>query len=224
MVASQPRDAMDIALAHLSSLGFAPKTIVDSGAAVGSWSIKASAYFPGAQFYLFEPLVENERYLKPLYQSDSRFHYFLTALGAQAGESSIYVHPDHDGSSVLIWDGQEIERRRAIPMTTLDQMIEAELVKAPDLMKLDVQGYELEVMKGARRALESAQIFIVEVNLYEFSHGCPRVHDVITFFAAHNFYLFDVAGMLRRPYDNSLAQMDLVFLSASSPLASNRWN
>jgi FkbM family methyltransferase len=224
MVASLSRDAMEDALAHLASLGFAPGVIADVGASNGSWSIRASRHFPAAQFYLFEPLRENERPLAQLAASDARFHYFLTALGAETGESTIYATPDRDGSSILYWDGQDDARRRAIPITTLDALIGEGRVAPPDLVKIDVQGFELEVLKGAAIALKSAQALIIEVSLYEFLHQTPRAHEVIAFLAARDFYLFDVAGMLRRPYDNSLGQMDLVFAAAASPIAaSKRW-
>src|SRR5947209_2575453 len=93
------RDEMDRALAHLASRNFAPKNVADIGASTGSWSIKASEHFPGAQFFLFEPLSENEHYLKALQDHDPRFRYFLTAIGAEPGESTIFVTPDREGVS-----------------------------------------------------------------------------------------------------------------------------
>ena len=48
--------------------------------------------------------------------------------------------------------------------------------------------------------------------------------EVITFMADRGVFLFDVAGSLRRPLENDLAQLELVFVSASSPMvSSNRW-
>ncbi len=218
-------DYMDSALAHLAKRNFAPLHVFDVGASNGSWSIKASGYFGSAQFHLFDPLLENEPALKLLCERDTRFHYRLTALGAEPGEVQMNVTPDHDASSLLRWDGEDPARRRTIPVATLDQLMDRGDLPEPGLVKIDVQGFELEVLKGARRALETAEVFIVEVNLYEFMHKCPRVHDVVAFFAERRYYLFDIAGMLRRPFDENLAQMDLVFASASSPLAnSSRWN
>src|SRR5262249_55032948 len=164
-----------------ASRDFRPKNIADIGASTGSWSIKASAYFPGAEFFLFEPLIENRHYLEALHKGDPRFRYFQVALGAAPGESTMFVAPDRDGSSVLFWHGQDTNARRTIPVTTLGTLIAVGEVPSPDLVKIDVQGFELEVVKGASAALHSAQAFIVEVNLYEFMHQCPRVHEVIAF-------------------------------------------
>jgi hypothetical protein len=71
---------------------------------------------------------------------------------------------------------------------------------------------------------ETAEAFIVEVNMFRFMEKCPRTDEVVNYFSQRNFRLFDVAGMLRRPFENDLGQMDLVFVSDRSPLsASTRW-
>ena len=62
------------------------------------------------------------------------------------------------------------------------------------------------------------------MNLFVFMPGCPRVHEIIQFMADRGYYLFDLAGSLRRPFEDDLGQLDLVMVSARSPLiASSRW-
>ena len=83
---------------------------------------------------------------------------------------------------------------------------------------------ELEVLQGACRSFGKTDVFIVEVNLFTFMPECPRVHEIIGFFADRDYYLFDLAGSLRRPYEDDLGQLDLVMVRKGSPLiASNRW-
>src|SRR5262249_5536298 len=124
MTAPAP-DYMNSALAHLARRNFRPAAIADVGASTGSWSIAASPYFPGARFYLFEPLAENLDYLKALRKGDARFQFFETALGAECRDDSLFVTPDRDGSSILTWDGQDAAGRRRIQITTLDSWIES---------------------------------------------------------------------------------------------------
>ncbi len=217
-------DDMDRALQHLSWKRFQPKVLLDVGAAKGSWSLRAAQVWPGARFYMIDPLTENENYLKVLSEKDTRFHYLQTAVGDAVSDLVMNVTPDYDGSSLLSWAGEDPNRQRRISVTTLDQLMAEGRLAPPNLVKIDVQGFELKVLKGAQRIFESAEIFIVEVNLYEFMRGCPRVHELVAFFAERGFYLFDIAGTLRRPFDNNLAQMDLVLASSASTLAdSNRW-
>ncbi len=217
-------DDMDRAFQHLSWKQFRPNVVLDVGAAKGSWSLRAAQVWPGAQYYMIDPLTENEKYLKGLSETDTRFHYLQTAVGDEVSDLVMNVTPDHDGSSLLSWAGEDPNRQRRIPVTTLDHLIADGKLAQPELVKIDVQGFELKVLKGGERVFQSAEVFIVEVNLYEFMRGCPRVHEIVAFFAERGFYLFDIAGTLRRPFDNNLAQMDLVLASSASMLAdSNRW-
>jgi hypothetical protein len=91
-------------------------------------------------------------------------------------------------------------------------------------MKLDVQGAELRVLAGAGRLLTTTELLILEVSLYRFLAGAPIFHEVVAFMAERGFAVFDVAGLLRRPLDGSLAQVDLCFAREDGMLrASQRW-
>ncbi|HNO94461.1 MAG TPA: hypothetical protein PKJ84_09830, partial [Anaerolineales bacterium] len=83
---------------------------------------------------------------------------------------------------------------------------------------------ELEVLKGAKSLMQHTEIFILEASLYPFMEGVPMAHELITFMADHQYYLYDVAGWMRRPYDGALGQLDLVFARESGFLRqSNAW-
>jgi hypothetical protein len=109
-------------------------------------------------------------------------------------------------------------------MTTLDAITRRTHFERPDFLKLDVQGYELEVLKGAEQVLDSVEAVMLEVNLIEVYQGSPPVHEVVAYMAARGFRVYDVCTFFRRPYDNALWQMDMIFVRATSPLmASTRW-
>lgn len=216
---------MDRALRHLARRGFNPGVLLDVGAGKGWWSVRAAAYFPQARLFMLDPLAEHEPYLKLLPERDPRFHFLRAAAGDQAGDFTMNLTQELEASSLLSWAGEDPSRQRRIPVTTLDQLMRDGQIAPPDLVKVDVQGFELRVLNGAQQVLQSTEVFIIEVNLYEFMRGCPRVHEIVSFFAKREFYLFDIAGMLRRPFGNDLAQMDLVFVSSRSILGStNRWS
>lgn len=227
--ASLPRgwhhlDLMGDALEHLREKGLAPRAVLDVGAAQGAWSEKAAEIFPEARFHMFDPLTENEPLLRSLCQRDARFDYTLTALGARPDTLTINVSQDLQGSSLLEFPGQDSAHQRKVPVDTVDRLIAEGRVPMPELVKLDVQGFELEVMAGARSLLGPVTAFVVEVSLFEFMPRCPLAPEVVSFFVQHGYRLFDLAGLLRRPHQNDLGQMDLVFVSASSPMvADRRW-
>ena len=109
-------------------------------------------------------------------------------------------------------------------MRTLDQVVEGTQFAAPDFLKLDVQGFELAVLRGGLRALQSAEAALLEVNLMETYKGAPLLNETVTFMEDHGMLAYDFCTFYRRPLDNALWQVDMVFVRKDSPLrASQRW-
>jgi len=134
------------------------------------------------------------------------------------------ITKDFDGSSLLPFPAPDPKRQRQIQVQRIDDLLAEGKLKAPDLVKLDVQGFELNVMDGGQRMFETAEVFIIEVSVFRFMENCPRVDEVVRYMADRKFIFFDIAGMLRRPFENDMGQMDIVFVSEKSPLVgSNRW-
>jgi FkbM family methyltransferase len=215
-------DKMADALAHLVHKNFHPQVVLDIGAAKGYWSRSASACWSNAEFFMIDPLTESEASLKRIC-ADKRFNYVLTAVGATPGEHLMNITPDLDGSSLLEFPSPSLQR--LVPVETVDRLLTSGQLKPPQLVKLDVQGFELKVLDGGRTLFESTEVFIIEASLFQFMPDCPRVHDVISYMAKNGYQMFDLAGILRRPLDNDLGQIDIVFVKNDSPMiASNRWS
>ncbi len=106
-------------------------------------------------------------------------------------------------------------------MRTLDAMTQGTRFREPDLIKLDVQGYELEILKGGRETLRSAQAVLMEVNLLPIYRGAPLLQEAVDFLGAAGFRAYDFSGMIRRPLDGALWQADVVFVRSNSPLVSS---
>jgi FkbM family methyltransferase len=217
-------DEMDQALEHLQAKGFNPGVVLDVGAAKGYWSLRAAWRWKQARFFMIDPLVESEPALKEITRKDPRFAYALCAVGARRGQVVMNVTPDFDGSSALDYPGADPTRQRTIPLETIDHLLAEGTLAPPDLVKIDVQGFEMQVLEGGERLFQTAQVFIIETNLYRFMPECPLLHEVVAYMAQRGFRVFDLAGQLRRPFENDLAQIDVVFVSETSSLvASNRW-
>ena len=195
----------EAALQRLKSLGFNPSTVIDVGANVGEWTRMCKRLWPRASFLMIEPLPQCEG---PLGRLVAEFHdvrYQRALLGA-SGRSAVPFHCCDTASSVL----EEYEAEHPtidVPMTTLD-----DCSAGAQLLKLDVQGYELEILKGGPRALSSAEVVILEGNLLDLHIGVPLVHEVLRFMAEYSFVLYDTGDCYRRPLDQALWCMDLVFV------------
>jgi FkbM family methyltransferase len=224
LVETRPETEMMRALRHLNEKKLQPRAVLDIGAGKGYWSILAGGYFKEAKFYLLDPLTENEPDLRRLCEEDSRQHYILTGVGEEPGDRKIHVAADPDSSTMLLFPGDDDGRLRTLSVTTVDRLLEEGRIEPPDLVKIDVQGMELQVLRGSQKLFEHTAVFIIEVNLYVFMPGCPRVHEIVQFMADRGYTLFDLAGSLRRPFEDDLGQLDLVLVAEKSPLiASSRW-
>lgn len=200
---------------HLKTLGVVPNVVYDVGAAQGKWARLAASIWPQAHIIGFEPNQANAPLLERARQSLPRFEYLSCLLGA----SRRTVQYSEKGNQTSLYDSSDFGSKMAsAEMLVLDELIAEHRLPPPDFIKLDVQGYELEVLRGATHALNSCEALLLEVSFYREHPEMPTVEEVIEFLRGHEFKWFDVMGILRRPGDDVLWQMDLYFLKATHPL------
>ena len=193
----------------LVRLGFEPKTIIDVGAADGTPGLYD--YFPDADLLLIDPLEEHMPALREIGRKHARAKITLGAAGAAPGEIAINVYPNRlTGSSCMV-DPCGIGSARRVPMITLDGECAARGLRAPYLIKVDTQGFELEVLRGATAVLAETEIVILEVSFFRLFTSNPIFSEVILFMAERGFELYDFLGSSTRPLDGALAQADVVF-------------
>jgi FkbM family methyltransferase len=211
---------------RLRAQGFAPKTIIDIGAFNGSWTYTMSGFFQDARFHMCEAQQSMVDHLSQVVAAlDGRATYTMGLLG-DAPRESVDFFVMGTGSSVL--EEQTSFKRDcvSIPMTTLDTVVSQAKLTGPFFLKLDVQGFELEVLKGATRAVAQAEAILMEVALLEYNKGAPTIDDVIYAMAQINFVPFDISGARRRESDGALFQVDIIFVRRDSNLRAHRkfWN
>jgi FkbM family methyltransferase len=209
--ANARRTTIEEALRHLARRGFDPSTVIDVGAAYGTFEIYRT--FPGAQHLLVEPLSEYEPFLRDI---SRRFQarYVIAAAGPGAGMLTINVHPDLVGSSLFHEaDGADVDGLpREVPQQAIDALCAEAKLGGPYLIKVDVQGAELLVLDGAAQTLQETEVIILEVSLFQFFRDGPQLHDVVEYMRQRGFLVYDIVGGHNRPLDGALAQVDLVFV------------
>lgn len=198
-------------LEHYKRLGLAPGTVIDVGVGPGTADLYAG--LRDAHLLLVEPLEEWRAHMEAIARARPT-DIVLAAAGAESGETVITVHPVLWNSSVLgAPRGEDIDpERRTIPVVRLDDVVSDLRLSGPFVLKVDVEGGELDVLAGATELLERTELVLLELSLFELVPGSAQFHEVIAWMHAHGFVLAEFYDGHNRLLDGSLAKFDGAFV------------
>ena len=209
--------------AHMRTLGFECRTIFDVGVATQTEDLYDA--YPGAEIVLVEPLEEYKPALAKIVDKYSA-HLELAAAGENVGSVVINV-PRALGAST-VYDTPEMAitdfEPRTVPMTTLDTIWASNEFEGPVLIKLDVQGAELDVLKGSVNLLQSTEVLIVETNLFESFEGSPLFIDHVNYMYNKGFVVYDIIGGGYSESSRRLGFVDLVYVRKDSSYHQDKSN
>ncbi|MCX6896556.1 MAG: FkbM family methyltransferase [Verrucomicrobia bacterium] len=208
--------SMELGLERLRARGFSPGWVVDCGAYQGDWCRMIKRVFPAARVIMFEPQADKRAHLLQV-QSDfpGEVDYVASLLGPEE-KAAVTFFEMESGSSVLEELTNCPRQTVALPMRTLDGVLQEKNVQAAALLKLDVQGYEIEVLKGARAAMRQAEVILLEVSFLPYNRSAPLFAEVIRFMAENDFVAYDFCNFQR--WGQTLLQADVFFVKKDSAL------
>ena len=212
---SVKRDSLEGLLSQVQKLGFSPATVIDVGAASGTFSNQCHQVFPAATYLLIEPLQEFLSPLKRLLKTIPQAHCEHAAASSYEGSMRLNVHHDLVGSSLYneVEEGTDINGTpREVRTVTIDGMVARRQARPPYLIKIDVQGAELDVLRGAENALKHTEYILLEVSLFQFFKNGPSFSDVVAYMKDKGFVPYDLYELQYRPLDCALAQVDIAFV------------
>lgn len=207
-----PRHSLKGTLEQIKRLGFEPNVVIDVGVAEGTPPLYEA--FPNAKHFLIEPIEEFKPYLDKIVNRLKNAEYIFAVATKSTSAVTINVHPDLFGSSTYI--ECENSNVNGIPRTvdgiTLDEVCKKRRLIGPYLIKIDVQGAELDVLTGANQILKETEYIIIEISLLGFYLNGPQLYDVITFMKEHGFVVYDILDYQYRPLDGAMSQVDMAFV------------
>ena len=170
--------------------GESVRNVLDIGANTGQFARVALNRFPRAKIWCFEPLPAAYKLLKGIERrSDGRMTALNFALGAKQGVMDMNYHNEHSPSSSLMRTTGMCEE--LFPQTRAQTSVPVEVRRLDDVfaefptppfedlvIKMDVQGYEAEVIAGGRNTVALAKAVIVEVSFDELYKGAPTFEDL----------------------------------------------
>jgi FkbM family methyltransferase len=185
---------------------FAPQTVIDVGVADGTPSLYAA--FPDAYLVLVEPLAEYEAAMKKSLEQ-RRGEYHLTAVGAEEGTATLRVPQDWLRLSSILPSTTPYQETREVPITTLDRLHEN--WQPPYGLKIDVEGFESQVIEGATRLLEQTQFVIAETSIANRFEGEQSFAQFVGLMDSHGFELCDVLDVQKAWKDRRVSVLDAMF-------------
>lgn len=209
----------------LKERGFAPGHILDVGANVGLWSRAAAAVFPRAKISMLEPQQALRAALQQVAQELPDARAYSVAAGAEPGHRLLALRQDHPSSTFCdVGDYGMPIGYQDTEIIALDSLLGSPDFPPPDLVKVDVEGFELEVIKGAHEVISGAEILIIECSFFQWYPMTPRFADIVSVLAGLGFDVYDFCWFLRRPLDDALGIADVCFARRDSALRANhRW-
>jgi len=197
-------------------------TVLDIGAHQGEFSSAIRELLPKAQIYAFEPLPDCGVELARRLGNNRLFQVFPVAIGSSRGQVTLWRSSYAKSSSVLPmaelhknsfpWSAKTTPLQ--VEMRPLDEYMEQLKLAEKVLLKIDVQGYEAEVLRGAKELLKRATYVLLEVSfrsLYEGQGTFAEIHGLLQ---SAGFSYSGNLEQLLSPLDGSVLQADALFVRA----------
>ena len=165
-----------------------PKVAYDIGASTLQWTQAARDVWKDTDFVLFDATSE----LDYLYRKNGYKHHIGVLTDEDGKQITFYNDPYNPAGNSYYkensWHYNESHARR-VQGTTLDTIVAINGFPQPDLIKLDVQGAEMDILKGATQTLQGCKDIILEAQHQNYNEGAPMVDDVIKFVESLGFKL-----------------------------------
>jgi FkbM family methyltransferase len=191
-------------------IGNSTPTIFDVGAHVGQTAARYRALFPQASIHCFEPFPASFATLHAALEGDSRAHAHQFAVSDSPGRAVLHVNRSKATNSLLpsderaaaYWGANLLDTDTTVDVaaTSIDSFCAERAITHIDILKLDVQGDELQVLRGAERLLQGQAIDVVYMEMITAPTyvGQHDLHEYLGLFRSHGYVLFDFYNPVRK--------------------------
>ena len=208
----------------LSSI--ACKTVFDVGAFRGDKAAEYAELFPSACIHAFEPFPASFENLAARFSNHSRIKLVNAAVSSQSGVAKFHVNGLPETNSLLARPAEGrryfhergiTERTVEVPTVSLDSYRVEHQVDVPQIIKLDIQGNELNGLRGADDTLATGEVAIIytEVNFVPHYEGSILFHELTAHLATRGYSLLNLYDSHSDPQTGQLRFGDALFISQS---------
>tara|TARA_R110002072_G_scaffold10523_22_gene48931 strand:+ start:191 stop:934 length:744 start_codon:yes stop_codon:yes gene_type:complete len=196
----------------------APASVVDIGVNHGQFLHLASRLWPDADIIGVEPNAALAEKAKTIYAGNPKIRVESCAVGAENGQIDLFVTANDQNSSIhqpteAFHDDRQADgvvRTEPVALRRLDGLLAG--VTGPMLVKIDVQGAELEVLQGAGDRLDDVSVIIIE-SPFEVSYdGAAGFDEIYRFLTARGFAYEGALGQLNSKHTGRVRQEDSIYV------------
>lgn len=225
---NRPIGDVNAFLNDIKERGYNCKFAFDIGANKTDWSRMLKKTFPNTNMCLIDPLEEMKVHMEKFCYEFPGSTFIVSGVGSKSEKQILTINGENlEGSTMMIEKIPSYFRenkQREVNVITIDELIKKKELEIPDLVKLDIQGFELEALKGGEILFGTTEIFIIEISLFKFNNHTPDITEIINFMNDKGYVIYDIPSYIRRPFDGALAQIDICFTRKDSELRiTNRW-
>jgi FkbM family methyltransferase len=198
---------------------FNAKTVLDIGANIGQFAEQARDYYPTSNIYSFEPITFCFDQLKMKFADDAKLKVYNVALGDKEEISEIYLNDYSASSSILEMLDLHKEvlpvtanfKKNKISIKRLESYSDEIFIEHPLLIKLDVQGFEKNVIEGGEFFFDNADIIIIEITFVPLYKNQPLFDEIYSILRNKGFEFRGYLPVLNS-LDGTILQGDGIFI------------
>jgi FkbM family methyltransferase len=198
----------------LKRYGFAPRWVLDVGANRGLWTREAFAHFPEASFVLVEPQEALRACVVDLLAHTPKFQWIAAGVSDRPGTLPLTIAPDDTSSNFGMTPEAAAQygyRQAMAEVRTIDDIVAGLGLPAPDMMKIDAEGFDLKALRGATSVLGKTDIVFVEAAVC--ATGIENtMAAVITAMTQYGYRMIDITDLNRSPKHGVLWLAELAFM------------
>ncbi len=194
------------------------ETIIDVGANQGQFALACCHFYKEAKIYSFEPVPETAAILKANTQHLKNIAIFEMALGRTEGSIDFYKNEYSHASSALPVSKLQLESHPQtsqteiikVPVRRMDDIAETITLKGKILLKLDVQGFEKEVLLGATSFVKKVDYILFEASFVSMYDGEPMYEEMHNYISDLGFEISSPLAFLQNS-ELQILQMDMLY-------------
>jgi FkbM family methyltransferase len=198
--------------------------ILDIGGGIGASLRLYLKYFPANRIMLFEPVKESFKTIESKYGKSGNVTFCNLAVGNEKTVKEINIANRVTSSSILPLSAETesvfydektlgLNRNETIEIVRLDDFLKNKNDKI-GIMKLDVQGFEMNVLQGAEETLKRTSLILLEAGNHDVYVGSPKYYEIDEYLRAHGFTLYDIIPSVLDK--GQLKEWDVIYIANSA--------